>query len=429
MNKLIKKIHAREVFDKKGLPNIEVEVMLDDFSIGRVIAPVGSSRGSGEPADVRDGDKEYFNGMGVNKAINNVNTEIADRLIGHDATNQENIDNTLIEIDGTPNKSRLGGNAIVATSIATAKAAAKSSGVELFEYWGGGCEIPIPHVNVMYGGPVYSGVEGATDFQTYALDALYAKNYKDGFVRTLDIYKLLSEYMVKKQGYGMPRLAHLAGIPMARFNDNEEALYVLTKMVKDAGYTPGKDFGLFMDIAGTELFKNGKYHFKCDNKSLYPDEWIDRIVNLCEEYPLITTLEDALAEDDWLGWQKLTKKIGNKVQLVGDDLFVTNSKRLKKGIEMGCANSIIIKPNQVGTLTETFETIKLAKSAGYGTAISGRSGEISDPYIAHLCVGQNLGQGKIVGSTSSVENLNEILRIEDYLGNKAIYKNNSKLKT
>ncbi len=421
MNSEISVVHAREVFDRKGLPSVEVEVTLAGGCRAMVIAAGGSSRGSGEPADVRDGDRAYFGGMGVNQAVKNVNTEIAEELIGQNAADQEKIDNLLIELDGTPDKSRLGGNSIVATSIAMAKAAAQSKGVKLFEHLGGGGTIPICHVNVMYGGPAYCDIEGTVDFQTYALDALSAGNYKDGFVKAIEIYHRFTGYLVNDRGIKIPRLPQLGGVPMARFDGNKEAFAILTNIVEDAGYTPGKDFGLFVDIAGTELFENGKYYLECDGQAFSPEEWIDWLINLCDEFPIITTLEDPLTEDDWDGWRKLTAKIGAKVQLVGDDLFVTNPRLLTKGIENGCANGIIIKPNQVGTLTETFEAIKLAKSAGYGTAISGRSGEMFDPYLAHLCVGQNLGQAKMVSAPAGLENLNEVLRIEDYLGGKAHY--------
>lgn len=371
---------------------------------------------------MRDGDKSYFDGMGVNKAIQNVNTGIAERLMGQDAADQEKIDNILIDLDGTPNKGRLGGNAIIAASIATAKAAARSKDIELFEYFGGGREIPLSLVIVMFGGPVHVGVEGTTDFQEYALYDLSAKSIKEGFVRTINVYQLLREYMVKKQGFGIPRLAQMAGWLSAKFSSNDEALSVLARLVKNAGYVPGKDFGLYLDIAATHLYKDGKYHLKSDNKVLSPDEWIDMIVNMYDEYPVIVALEDCLYEDDWEGWQKLTKKLGDKVQLVGDDFFVTNPARLKKGIEMGCANTLIIKPNQVGTLTETFEAIKLAKSAGYATVLSARSGQVYDPFMAHLCVGQSLGQCKMIEAPNGVMHLNEILRIQGALGDKAVYR-------
>ncbi len=417
---IIKRIHAREVFDNKGLPTVEVDILLDDGSLGRFAAPGGTSRGSNEANDVRDGDPSYFNGMGVSKAIANVNTKIALKLIGEDAANQERIDGLMIELDGTPNKSRLGGNAIVATSIAVAKAAAQSKGVQLFEHLGGGWEIPISSALIMYGGPAYVGVAGTADFQEYALYALNAKSYKEGFARILGIYKKMADTVIKKRGFGMARLASLAGQLTATFDSNDEALATLTRMIEEAGYVPRKDFGIYVDVAATQLYKDGKYHLTRDNKIYICDEWIEKLVDMCSKYP-ITSIEDALFEDDWEGWQTLTKKLGKKVQLVGDDFLVTNPVRLKKAIEMGCANAIVIKPNQIGTLTETIETIKMAKKAGYGTVISARSGELWDPYQAHLCVGQSLGQTKSVRAPAPGETFNEITRIQDYLGEKAKY--------
>ena len=421
---IIKKVYAREVFNEKGLPTVEVDVLLDDGSLGRAAAPGGTSRGVSEAFDLRDGDKSYFNGMGVNKAIFNVNSKIADKLRGKDATDQEEIDRLLIELDGTENKSRLGGNAIVATSLANAKAAAKSRGIALFEHLGGGKEIPVSFVYVMFGGPAYVGVRGTCDFQEYALIALSARSYKEGFIATLGIYKSLCEIMMKKRGFGIPKLAELAGILTARFDSNDEAYATLTKLIEEEGYVSRKDFGIYTDLAASQLYKDGMYHLKADNKVLSRGEMIDKLEEMCANYPIIS-MEDCLFEDDWEGWKILTKRLGNKVQLVGDDLFVTNPKRLKKGIEMGVANAIVIKPNQVGTLTETIKTIKMAKAVGYGTVISPRSGELWDPYVVHLCVGQNLGQGKIVECPTGGSSLNELIRIADYLGDKAIYRGRS----
>ncbi len=422
----IKSIHAREVFDTKGLPTVEVNVVLKDGSSGLAAAPGGTSRGSSEPFDLRDGDKSYFNGMGVGKAIRNVNTEIAGRLKGMDAADQEAVDRALIELDGTANKSRLGGNAIIATSLANAKAAAGARGVELFEHLGGGREIPVSLVNVMYGGPAYVGVSGTADFQEYKLYALTAAGTKDGYLKTARIHERLSEMMVRKQGFGIPRLAQLAGGLAARFNSNDEPFAAVTGLIEEEGYVPGKDFGFYIDMAATQLYEEGKYHLKADNQVLSREEWIDRIVKLCDRHPIIS-MEDCLFEDDWEGWVALTKRLGDRVQLVGDDLFTTNPARLKKGIEIGAANAVVIKPNQVGTLTETFQTIRIAKAAGYGTIVSGRSGELWDPYIAHLCVGQSLGQAKMVSCPAGGQHLNELMRIQDYLGERATYAGKSVL--
>lgn len=416
----IKTVCAREVFNTKGLPTVEVDVLLDDGSLGRNAAAGGTSRGMSEAFDLRDGDKSYFNGMGVRKAVLNVNTKIAERLRGRDATDQKGIDRLLIELDGTEDKSRLGGNAIIATSIANAKAAAQSRGVELFEHLGRGGETPIFMVNVMVGGPAYVGVPGTCDFQEYKLIALNVKSYREGYLATLGMYKRLSERMAKKRGVGVPKLG--ARTPIATFDSNEEAYAVLTTLIEDAGYVPRTDFGLYTDLAASQLYTDGMYHLEADDKVLTRGEMIDKLKEMCDNYPVIS-MEDCLFEDDWEGWKILTKQLGHKVQLVGDDLFVTNPKRLQKGIDMGVANAVVIKPNQVGTLTETVETIRMAKAAGYGTVISSRSGELWDPYLVHLCVGQNLGQGKIGGRSS----LNELLRIEDYLGDTAVYRGRSLL--
>ena len=422
----IKGVHAKEVFDTKGLPTVEVKVLLENGSSGLAAAPGGTSRGSSEPFDLRDGDGAYFSGMGVENAIGNVNTEIADRLKGMDAADQAAIDTALIELDGTANKSRLGGNAVIATSLANAKAAAQARGVELFEHLGGGREIPVSLVNVMYGGPAYVGVSGTGDFQEYKLYALTAVSSKDGYLQTSRIYDRLREVMVRKHGFGIPRLAQIAGTLTAGFDSNDEVFATITGLIEDEGYVPRKDFGFYIDMAATQLYEDGKYHLKADNQVLSREQWIDRLAGLCESYPIIS-MEDCLFEDDWEGWVELTRRLGDRVQLVGDDLFTTNPARLKKGIELGAANAVVIKPNQVGTLTETFQTIRIAKAAGYGTIVSGRSGELWDPYIAHLCVGQSLGQGKMVNCPSGGQHLNELMRIVDYLGDKAEYPGKSVL--
>lgn len=422
MSGIIKNICAREIFTNKSSPTVEVDVLLEDGSLGRASAPRGTSRGKFEAFDLKDGDESYFNGMGVNKAIENVNNEIADQLRGKNALAQEQIDRLLIELDGTENKSRLGGNAIIATSLANAKAAAKSRGIELFEQLGGGTEIPLAFIYLMFGGPSYIGALGTCDFQEYALIALGAKSYREGYISTLGMYKKLCDILAKKRGVETPNLPELIDTPIARFDSNDEALATITKLIEDEGYEPGKDFGIYLDIAGSELFKDGMYHLEADHAVLSRDEMIDRLEEMCDKYPIIS-MEDCLFEDDWEGWEILTKRLGHKIQLVGDDLFATNPKRLKKGIEKGVANAIVIKPNQIGTLTETIDTIKLAKSAEYGTIISPRSEELWDPYIVHLGVGQNLGQGKIVGAYSGGEtDLNELIRIGDYLGNRTIYR-------
>lgn len=400
---------------------MEVDVILRDGSRGTWMAPAGSSRGAHEAIDLRDGDEGFFDGLGVSRAVMNVETEIAQALKGLDATAQEEVDETLIALDGTANKSRLGANAMIAVSVAAAKAAAQSKGLELREYLGGGCTVPVSLVIVMFGGPVHVGTPGTADFQEYALYDLSARNPKEGFARTIELFKPLKEYVAKKQGMGIPRLAGVAGWLSARFDTNDEALRTLTDIVTRAGYVPGKDIGLYIDIAATHLYRNGTYYFSAENQALSRDQWIERLVAMQEEYPIIVSMEDCLDEEDWEGWRVLTDRLGAKLQLVGDDFFVTNPARLKRGIETGCANAVVIKPNQIGTLSETMETIRLARAHGYATVLSVRSGQVFDPFMAHLCVGQSLGQAKMVEAPSGTAHLDEILRIQESLGSQATY--------
>ncbi|MCC7146982.1 MAG: phosphopyruvate hydratase [Phycisphaeraceae bacterium] len=421
MSARIQKVLAREVINEKGLPTVEVDILLDDGSYGRATAPGGTSRGIHEPVDLKDGDKSYFNGLGVFRAIRNVNTEIAARLQGKPAADQEDIDRTLIELDGTADRSRLGGNAVIATSLAAAKAAANSRRVPLYVQMGGGCEIPLCFVYMMFAGPAYVG-GAVSDFQEFALIPLSARTYREGYLATLGIYRRLTELLAKRSGQPSPRNKDVAGSSVARFDSNEEALATLVQFMKDEGFTPGEDFGFYLDIAASQLYSDGKYHLQADKQVLTPGQMIDRLQALCRAYPIVS-MEDCLYEEDWDGWKTLTDRLGKKVQLVGDDLFVTKASMLAKGAKMGAANALVIKPNQVGTLTETYETIRLAKQVGYGMVISPRSGELWDPYIPHLCVGQNLGQGKLAGAHSRGEsNLNEFSRIIDHLGDRAVYR-------
>jgi enolase len=407
------------VFDTRNLPSLEVDVMLEDGSVGTAIAPAGTSRGSNESFDLRDRDPSYFDGMGVQKAINNVKTEIAGALKGKDATDQEQVDRLMIQLDGTANKSRLGGNAMVATSIANAKAAARSLRVPLFEHLGGGVMIPIPWFLAMIGGPIYAGIDYRTsDFQEFAYYALNASTYREGYISTLNVYKALCDILRREKEYVLPRLG--GGRIAPRFSTNMEALSIMTRAIEEAGYRPGKDFAIYLDVASTHFYKDGKYSLKADNKTLTRDEMIDFLAEIRDAYPVVS-MEDCLYEEDWEGWRRLTKRLGNRTQLVGDDFFTTNPGRLRKGVAMGAANAVVIKPNQIGTITETVETINIAKQAGYGTVLSSRSGEIGDGYLSHFLVGQSLGQGKIAAFDIERIKLNELLRIEEYLGEKATY--------
>jgi enolase len=416
----IKEIHAREVFDMKNLPAVEVEVLLTDGSEGKAIAPSGTSRGSNESCDLRDGDKKYFNGMGVSKAIYNVNTLIAKKLRGEDSTDQKHIDDLMIELDGTEDKSKLGGNAIIASSIANAKAAAESLGVPLFKHLGAGKVMPIAWFLVMVGGPIYAGEKVKTsDIQEFAYYDVHSKSFREGYETTLNVYKKLREILEKEKGYALPRLG--GGWLAPVFSSNDEALSVVTDAIEKAGYIPGKDFVIYIDVAATHLYKEGKYHLNADNRILSSEEMVNFLEDVRSKYPVIS-IEDCLSEEDWEGWKLATERLGSRTQLVGDDLFTTNPQRLKKGIGMGVANAIIIKPNQIGTLSETIQTIKIAKAAGYGTMPSARSGEIGDPFLSHLTVGQGLGQGKLAWFDGDDHiRFNELLRIEEHLGSKGRY--------
>jgi len=412
---------AREIFNLKGFPTVEVDVILEDGSVGRASSPGGTSRGRYEAVDLLDGDEKYFHGMGVFKAIDKVNTEVANAIRGVNVFNQEEVDRLLIELDGTQDKSRLGGNTVIATSLANAKAAARSLGVELYEYFGDGWEVPLSFVYVMFGGPAYVGLKGVGDFQEYALLPLFADSYREGYIATLEIYDRLCALLAQKTGCEKPSYKKMAGIPVPQFSTNEEALAELTRLIEEGGYTPRKDYGIYLDVAATQLHAEGSYCLKADGKTLSTDGMVDWLEYLCDRYPIIS-IEDGLFEEDWHGWKQFTRRLGNRVQLVGDDLFTTNMLRLKRGIELQAANAIVIKPNQVGTLTETMDTISLAKEAGYGTVISPRSGELWDPYLVHLCVAQRLGQGKITGAFVTGEsNVNEISRISDSLGDRIEY--------
>lgn len=427
MSDIIREVRAREIINEKGIPTVEVDVILEDGSLGRAAAPGGTSRGEFEPADLRDGDPTYFDGLGVGRAVSNVKGEIAAALKGRHAVDQAEVDHAMIDLDGTPDRSRLGSNAIIASSLANAKAAAASLGIPLFEHFGAGVQIPLCFVYMMFSGPAYVGLEGVCDFQEFALLPLFAKSYREGYIAASRIYAKLAQLQAERAGSGVPNIKDVAGTMIARFDSNEEALATLTRLIEAEGYAPGEDIGIYLDIAANQLYRQGKYHLQADGEVLTAEEMIDKLESQCASYPILS-IEDPLYEGDWDCWAKLTERLGDRVQIVGDDLFVTQRNRLRKGVEMGVANALVIKPNQVGTLTETFETIRLAKQSGYGTVISPRSGEIWDPYIPHLCVGQALGQGKIVGAYSGGEaSLNELLRIEDHLGESALYSGEQEL--
>ncbi|AZR72281.1 phosphopyruvate hydratase [Anoxybacter fermentans] len=411
-------VYAREVLDSRGNPTVEVEVILADGAMGRAIVPSGASTGAYEAVELRDGDKDYYLGKGVRKAVENVNETIAPEIIGMDARDQVEIDQTLIELDGTPNKSNLGANAILGVSLAVAHAAANALGLPLYKYVGGfnARTLPVPMMNILNGG---KHADNNVDIQEFMIMPVGATDWASALRMGAEIFHNLKKVLKEK---GLNTAVGDEGGFAPNLSSNEEALKVIIEAIEKAGYTPGTDVKLALDVAATELYKDGKYHLAGEGRTLTSDEMINFYAELVEKYPIIS-IEDALGEDDWDGWKKLTERLGSKIQLVGDDLFVTNTERLKRGIEMGVANAILIKVNQIGTLTETLEAIEMAKRAGYTAIISHRSGETEDVTIADLAVATNAGQIKTgaPSRTDRVAKYNQLLRIEEYLGEVANY--------
>lgn len=414
-------VHAREILDSRGNPTVEVEIATENGGFGRAAVPSGASTGIHEACELRDGDKARFNGQGVLKAVENVNKKIAPKIIGMDSADQVLLDNTMLALDGTPNKTELGANAILGVSLAAAKATADELGLPLYRYLGGtnGKVLPVPMMNVLNGG---KHAISSVDFQEYMIIPAGAHNIHEAVRWGAEVFHALKKVLVDKKqntnvgdegGYA-PSLAN-----------NEEPFEVICEAITRAGYVPGKDIFLGTDIASSEFFdkESGKYDlFRSGEGKKTSDEMIDLIVKLTEQYPLIT-VEDGLAEDDWDGWQKLTARLGNKIQLVGDDLFVTNKARVHEGIVKNVANSVLIKVNQIGTLTETMDTMEEAHRAGYTTIVSHRSGETEDATIADLSVGLNSEQIK-TGSLSRTDRIckyNQLMRIEEELGDSAQY--------
>ena len=420
-------VYGREVLDSRGNPTVEVEVVLDDGSFGRAMVPSGASTGAFEACELRDGDKDRYLGKGVTKAVEHVNKECADAVVGMDAFDQRAVDAALLEADGTPNKTNLGANAILGVSLATARAAAQSAGLELYQYLGGvnGHLLPTPMMNILNGG-VHA--DNNVDFQEFMIMPVGAPTFAEGLRWCAEVYHTLKG-VLKESG-------HSTGVGdeggfAPDLKTNAEPFEYITKAVEKAGYKPGVDFMYAMDPASTEFYnaETCNYELKGEGRTLTTDEMIDYWADLVEKYPIIS-IEDGLAEEDWDGWVKLTKRIGNKVQLVGDDLFVTNTERLKKGIELGAANAILVKVNQIGTLTESLEAIETAKEAGYACIVSHRSGETEDSTIADLVVATNAGQIKSGAPCRSdrIAKYNQLLRIEDdlytsgkYAGKSAFY--------
>lgn len=411
-------VYAREVLDSRGNPTVEVEVYTEAGAMGSAIVPSGASTGVHEAVELRDNDEKRFLGKGVETAVDNVNLEIADELVGWDVFDQVGIDNYLIELDGTENKSRLGANAILGVSLAVAKAAADENGQRLFEYIGGvnGKTLPVPMMNILNGG---QHADNNVDIQEFMIMPVGGENFKESLRIGTEVFHNLKNVLKSRK---LNTAVGDEGGFAPNLESNEEALQTIVEAIKKAGYEPGKDVMIAIDAAASEFYEDGKYNMAGDNAVRTSDEMIEYYKNLVEKYPIIS-IEDGLAEDDWDGWKKLTQELGSKIQLVGDDLFVTNAKRLQKGIEMGVCNSILIKLNQIGTLTETLDAIELAKRHGYTAVISHRSGETEDTTIADVAVATNAGQIK-TGSTSRTDRIckyNQLLRIEDMLESTAVY--------
>ncbi len=413
-------LQAREILDSRGNPTVEVDVILESGILGRASVPSGASTGEHEAVELRDGDKSRFLGKGVTKAVSNVNDTIAEEVIGEDALYQAEIDQILIELDGTPNKSQLGANAILGVSLAIAKAAAEFVGLPLYRYIGGvGSRIlPVPCMNVLNGG---AHADNNVDLQEFMIAPLGAVSYTEAYRMAAEVYHHLKKVLNEK-GY-TTGIGDEGGFA-PNLQSNEEALQVILNAVERAGYKPGEDFYVCLDPAASSFFDSGKmrYILASEKKELTPEEMVDYYANLVTKYPIFS-IEDGMAEDDWEGWKIMTDKLGGKIQLIGDDLFVTNRERLRMGIDKGVANGILIKLNQIGTLTETLETIDLANYHGYTWMVSHRSGETEDTSIADLVVATGGGQIKTGAPCRSerVAKYNQLLRIEEELGETAVY--------
>jgi enolase len=413
----ITKIHAREILDSRGNPTVEAEVTLSSGALGRSSVPSGASTGSLEACELRDGDATRYLGKGVLKAVQNIKGEIAKILIGMESLNQKEIDQKMIQLDGTQNKSRLGANAILAVSLANALASANEQGIPLYKYIGkDGAKTPTPMMNIINGG---SHADNKIDIQEFMIMPISATSVGEAIRMGAEVFHNLKS-LLKKNGFST-NVGDEGGFA-PNFNSTNQALDYISKAVNQAGYNLGSDIVLALDSASTEFYKDGKYHLTGEGRVLNSDELIKYYQNLVSHYP-IASIEDACSEGDFEGWKNITQSLGNKIQLVGDDLFVTNPKILQKGINEKMANAILIKPNQIGTLSETLEAIQMAKDNGYNTIISHRSGETEDAYIAHIAVGTNAGQIK-TGSlcrSDRIAKYNELIRINEDLGASAIY--------
>lgn len=414
----IEDVYARQVLDSRGNPTVEVEVYLESGAWGRAIVPSGASTGAYEAVELRDNDESRYLGKGVLQAVQNVNEIIAPKLVDLEAIDQVAIDRLMIELDGTPNKSKLGANAILGVSMAVARAAADEVGLPLYQYLGGfnATTLPVPMMNILNGG---KHADNNVDFQEFMIMPVGAANFAEAVRMGAEIFHHLKKVLQKK---GLNTAVGDEGGFAPNLSSNEEAIQTLLEAIEAAGYRPQEEVCLALDVAATELYQDGKYHLSGEGKVYTAEEMIDFYKELVNKYPIIS-IEDGLAEDDWAAWAKLTEAIGAKVQLVGDDLFVTNTARLKQGIDSGTANSILVKVNQIGTLTETFDAIEMAKRAGYTAVISHRSGESEDTTIADIAVAVNAGQIKTgaPSRTDRVAKYNQLLRIADELGVMARY--------
>ena len=412
-------IVAREILDSRSFPTVEVEVYLEDGTIGRAAVPSGASTGIFEAVELRDGDKERFNGKGVLNAVKNVNETIADELIGLNALDQTFIDKTLIELDGTKNKGKLGANAILGVSLAVARAAAEYLGLPLYQYVGGvnAKVLPVPMMNIINGG---EHADNSVDLQEFMIMPAGAGDFREALRMCSEVYHVLKK-LLNEKGYSTGVGDEGGFAP--NLKSNEEAIEVIIEAIEKAGFKPGKDIFIALDPASSEFFEDGKYVLKHEGKTLTPEEMVGFYENLVNKYPIIS-IEDGMAEEDYEGWKIMTERLGNKIQLVGDDLFVTNTERLKMGIEKGIANSILIKLNQIGTLTETLDAIEMANRAGYTAVISHRSGETEDTTISDLVVAVNAGQIKTgaPGRSERVAKYNQLLRIAEELDDVAQYR-------
>jgi len=411
-------IVGREILDSRGNPTVECDVLLESGTMGRAAVPSGASTGSREAIELRDGDKSRYLGKGVLKAVEHINTEISEAVLGLDASEQAFLDKTLLDLDGSDNKSRLGANATLAVSMAVARAAAEESGLPLYRYFGGmgGLQLPVPMMNVINGG---AHANNNLDLQEFMILPLGAPSFREAVRYGAEVFHALKKII---DGRGMPTSVGDEGGFAPNVASHEAAIQLILEAIDQAGYTAGEQIAIGLDCAASEFYKDGKYRLEGEGLSLSAAEWADMLAAWADKYPIVS-IEDGMHEGDWDGWKLLTERLGKKVQLVGDDLFVTNTKILKEGIDKGIANSILIKINQIGTLSETFAAIEMAKRAGYTAVISHRSGETEDSTIADIAVGTNAGQIK-TGSMSRSDRIakyNQLLRIEEDLGDVAAY--------